>query len=110
MANKEKPLAHAVIDNFTVGHMAAALWPKKNHDMSLSVDNLYSLVEFWPTVIPLPPGTEIPPSPNKHCPHANSTRHTWSNISSTKSPLRLESSNPLGMPTLPTKNTKQMQK
>ncbi|MCY0916219.1 hypothetical protein [Massilia antarctica] len=61
-AKYKRALALAVVDNFTIGHMAAALWLKERHEMSLSIDNLYSLVEFWPTAVALPYGTKISPT------------------------------------------------
>ena len=74
-ARNKKPLGLAVVDHFTIGHMAAALWLQENHDMSLSVDNLYSLVEFWPTAMALAPGTKIPASCTTLCPRKFNPAH-----------------------------------
>jgi hypothetical protein len=63
-AKCKRPLALTVIDHFTVGHMAAALWLEERYEMSLSVDNLYSLVEFWPTALAFPCSAALSPTRN----------------------------------------------
>lgn len=72
----EKRIAHCIMDEFTLDHMAAALWLKERHGMALEIKNFYSLVRFWSDALLAPPSERraLPPD-HKFAPTEFNPRH-----------------------------------